>query len=128
MRKSYQLMGILLISSLCFGCSCSSDKYKFYSYTSGGKTYKCSSSDKKDSSVKAMCDSFEDFSIVLKSNDKAVIDMPYYNMNDMETNYKIEDSSLYIRDDDEVEFNRLGSYSDNEIKVTMGSVTITLKK
>lgn len=128
MRKSYQLVASLLLLTLCVGCSCSNDKYKFYSFTNDNQTYKCSSKDKKDDEVERLCDSFQDFSIVLKSKDKAVINMPSISINNEETNYKIEDGYFYIKDNGSEEFYMLGSYSDNEIKVTVGSVTITLRK
>lgn len=128
MRKSYQLVASLLLLTLCVGCSCSNDKYKFYSFTNDNQTYKCSSKDKKDDEVERLCDSFQDFSIILKSKDKAVINMPSISINNEETNYKIEDGYFYIKDNGSEEFYMLGSYSDNEIKVTVGSVTITLRK
>lgn len=128
MRKSYQLVASLLLLTMCVGCSCSNDKYKFYSFTNDNQTYKCSSNDKKDDEVERLCDSFQDFSIVLKSKDKAIINMPSISINNEETNYKIEDGYFYIKDNGSDEFYRLGSHSDNEIKVTVGSVTITLRK
>lgn len=128
MRRNYQLMAILLLPTLLTGCSCSNDTYEFYSYSDGTNTYKCSNKDKKDSSVKASCDGFESFSIKLKNDGTATINLPYFNINNENTNYKVENGALYIKDDGEVEFYRLASYSDNEILVTVGNVTVTLRK
>ena len=128
MRRSYQLVASLLLSTLCVGCSCFDDKYKFYSFTNDNHTYKCSSKDKKNDEVKRMCESFQDFSIVLKDSNKAIINMPSISIQSEETDYKVEDGSFYIKDEGDEAFNRLGSYSDNEIKITVGTVTITLRK
>ena len=75
-----------------------------------------------------MCESFQDFSIVLKDSNKAIINMPSISIQSEETDYKVEDGSFYIKDEGDEAFNRLGSYSDNEIKITVGTVTITLRK
>ena len=128
MRRNYQLMAILLLTTIVTGCSCSKDTYEFYSYNDGTNTYKCSTKDKRDSSVKSSCAGLESFSIVLKNNGTANINMPYLNINDEEVQYKVDNGSLYIKDDDETEYYRLASYSDNEILVTVGNVTITLRK
>ena len=130
MQKSYQFVVGLLLAVLCAGCSCSNGNYKFHSFTdsNSNKTYTCSSKDKKDTEIKRMCESFQEFSIVLNDNNNATINMPSISINNEKVDYKIEDGFFYIKGDDEETFTTLGLYSDNEIKIVVGTTTILLRK
>lgn len=118
-------------TSFAAGCSCNKEVYKFSSVTLSGleeKTYTCSKDDKKDSTVKTMCENFEDFSITLKGEDKMIVDFPLYNMNEVEEEYKIENGYIYLKENGKWMDIAFAKYNGNTIILTMTGVTVTLEK
>lgn len=131
--KKIGLLLIMLIGFVAFagGCSCNKEVYKFSSVTLSGieeKTYTCNKDDKKDSSVKAMCENFEELSITLKGEDKMIVDFPMYNMNEVEEEYKIEEGYIYLKENGEWMNIPFAKYNGDSIVLTMTGVTVTLKK
>ena len=127
---------IIMLSTLFLltGCGCNKAKYTFESVTtiSNGETkrYTCSKSDKKDESVKSMCEGFETMSIVLKNDKKAIINFTSNNIKDEEVDYKIEDNIFYM--EDEGEWEKFGTINGNKLNITMSKygteIIVVLKK
>lgn len=118
-------------TSFAAGCSCNKEVYKFSSVTLSGleeKTYTCSKDDKKDSSIKSMCENFDNLSITLKNENKMIVDFPVYNMNEVEEEYKIENGYIYLKEEGEWMDIPFAKYNGESIILTMTGVTITLKK
>ena len=123
--KKLALM-LLLIFSIA-GCSCNKEIYKFDSVILEGKTYTCSKKDKKDATVKQMCKNFSEMSIELKDKNTIVTNIPAYNMNGEEEEYKIENGYLYMKDAGE--WMKFAVYSDDKLTLEMtNGVKVILKK
>ena len=120
---------IILTFLLVFGvagCSCNKEIYKFDSVIIEGKTYTCSKKDKEDEKVKTMCDNFKDMSIELKDEDTIVTNIPNFNMNGVEDEYKIENEYIYMKDAGE--WMKFAIYNENSLTLEMTGVKVILKK
>ena len=123
----------MIIGSTYFaaGCSCDKEVYKFSSVTLSGleeKTYTCSKEDKKDASVKTMCENFEEMSLELKDEKTMIVNFPVYNMNDIEEEYKVENGYIYLKEEGKWMDIPFAKYNGDSIILTMTGVTVTLKK
>lgn len=116
----------LLMSFMLVGCSCNKDVYKFDSVILEGKTYTCSKKDKEDVQVKLMCENFSGMSIELKDKNTIVTNIPAYDIEGEEEEYKIEDGVLYMKDDGE--WMKFAKYSKDKLTLEMTGVTVILKK
>jgi hypothetical protein len=126
--KKIILLLTLLVGAIgtTSGCSCNKDIYEFDSVVIEDKTYTCSKSDTKDSSVKLMCDNFRGMSIELEDKDTMVVNFPVYNMENEKEEYKIEDGYIYMKDASE--WMRFAKYSDDKIEIEMTGIKVILKK
>ena len=116
----------LLMSFMIVGCSCNKDVYKFDSVILEGKTYTCSKKDKSDAQIKLMCENFSGMSIELSGKDKIITNIPAYDINGEEEEYKIENGYLYMKDDGE--WMKFAKYSKDKLTLEMTGVTVILKK
>ena len=119
---------VLLIANIVVtaGCSCNKEIYKFDCIIFDGKTYTCSNSDKKDSGIKVMCDNMTVMKIELKDDDTMIVNMPSYNMNNEEAEYKIEGNYLYMKDSGE--WMRFAKYTGDRLEIEMTGIKVVLKK
>ena len=116
----------LLMSLIVVGCSCNKEIYKFDSVILEGKTYTCSTKDRKDPQVELMCENFDGMSIELKDKDTIITNIPAYNLNNEKDEYKIEDGILYMKDAGE--WMKFAKYSKDKLTLEMTGVTVILKK
>lgn len=119
------LIALFLTLSIV-GCSCNKDVYKFDSVILEGKTYTCSTKDRKDPQVKLMCENFDGMTIELKDKDTIVTNIPAYNIKNEEEKYKIENGILYMKDAGE--WQKFAVYNKDKLTLEMTGVTVILKK
>ncbi len=126
MKKIVLLALTLPLIQLVSGCSCNKDIYEFYSVSIEDKVYTCSKSDKKDASVKEMCENFDGMSIELEDKDTMLVNIPAYNMENEKAEYKIENGYIYIKDSGE--WMKFAKHEKDQIELTMTGVKVVLKK